>query len=380
MFLSLGKTLTARAIAKTTGCTFINVRQSTLQNKYFGETQKIVKAVFSVAHKFAPSIIFVDECDSLFRARTGGDDVHEVTNSLRTEWMSLWDGLISSAKQSEAAGHVIAPVPTSSSSSAPAPPLPAQLPRSVTVLACTNRPQDLDAAFMRRLPLVFLFPLPTPSERLEVLTLLLKKQRLDPKLTLSKIVDITEGYSSSDLSQLCQAAAMIPLRSILKKGLNTEFNNVMMGEEVEEKQVIPAVAEEEEPSADQSSQGSQADKATSVIRSASAAISSLFASASAIPGSTSSTSTASSSSSSSSDLSSSLSTPRALRFSDFRKAATQIRPSATMGSCMKGIADFDRKHNHHLHSQGLAMEEEDQSEEEEEREDQGDKLDEDIYK
>ena len=57
----------ARAIAQAAGATFINLRPSTLQDKWFGESQKLIRAVFSVARMYAPSIIFVNECDGSWK-------------------------------------------------------------------------------------------------------------------------------------------------------------------------------------------------------------------------------------------------------------------------------------------------------------------------
>jgi ATPase family AAA domain-containing protein 1 len=107
-----GKTMLAKAIAKESGAAFINLRMSTLMNKYFGESNKLVAAVFSLAYKLAPAIIFIDEIESFLRQRSGGDESAWI--SLKAEFMTLWDGMLSDAS-----------VP-------------------VLVLGATNRPYDLD--------------------------------------------------------------------------------------------------------------------------------------------------------------------------------------------------------------------------------------------
>ena len=81
----------AKALAKESGATFINLHVSTLTEKYFGESQKLVHALFSLAQKLAPTIIFIDEIDSFLRERSRGD--HEATGMMKAEFMSLWDGL-----------------------------------------------------------------------------------------------------------------------------------------------------------------------------------------------------------------------------------------------------------------------------------------------
>ncbi|KAF0755757.1 hypothetical protein AaE_004867, partial [Aphanomyces astaci] len=86
-----GKTLLAKAIAKESGAFFINLKISTLMSKWFGESQKLVKAAFSLAKKLSPCIIFIDEVDSFMGARSGGAS-DPTYNSMKTEFLALWDG------------------------------------------------------------------------------------------------------------------------------------------------------------------------------------------------------------------------------------------------------------------------------------------------
>ncbi|XP_044033874.1 outer mitochondrial transmembrane helix translocase isoform X2 [Siniperca chuatsi] len=86
-----GKTLIAKATAKEAGFRFINLQPSTLTDKWYGESQKLAAAVFSLAVKLQPSIIFVDEIDSFLRSRSSSD--HEATAMMKAQFMSLWDGL-----------------------------------------------------------------------------------------------------------------------------------------------------------------------------------------------------------------------------------------------------------------------------------------------
>ncbi|OBS66439.1 hypothetical protein A6R68_05023, partial [Neotoma lepida] len=118
-----GKTLIAKATAKEAGCRFINLQPSTLTDKWYGESQKLAAAVFSLAIKLQPSIIFIDEIDSFLRNRSSSD--HEATAMMKAQFMSLWDGL-----DTDHSCQVI-------------------------VMGATNRPQDLDSAIMRRMPTRF---------------------------------------------------------------------------------------------------------------------------------------------------------------------------------------------------------------------------------
>lgn len=115
-----GKTMMARAIAKESGATFLNVTMSTLMNKFFGESNKLVAALFSLSRKLAPTIIFIDEIDS-FLSQRGGDEY--ALGNMKAEFMAHWDGLLTEAAEAKT-GHVM-------------------------ILGATNRPYDLDQVSAR---------------------------------------------------------------------------------------------------------------------------------------------------------------------------------------------------------------------------------------
>jgi SpoVK/Ycf46/Vps4 family AAA+-type ATPase len=175
----------AKAIAKTCSATFINVHQSTIQSKWFGESQKLIRALFSLARKLAPTIIFIDEIDGFLRERSSGD--HEVSTSLKTEFMCLIDGLVSHSD------------------------------KPIIVLGATNRPFDLDDAVLRRLPRQFLFNLPSLADRAAILEVLLAGIPLDSSVTFPSLAALCTDYSGSDLKELCKVAAMRPVRELIKK-------------------------------------------------------------------------------------------------------------------------------------------------------------------
>ena len=89
-----GKTLIAKATAKEAGMRFINLDVAMLTDKWYGESQKLASAVFSLAAKLQPCIVFIDEIDSFLRSRNTHD--HEATAMMKTQFMMLWDGLSTS--------------------------------------------------------------------------------------------------------------------------------------------------------------------------------------------------------------------------------------------------------------------------------------------
>ncbi|MBA0725899.1 hypothetical protein Golax_001760, partial [Gossypium laxum] len=91
-----GKTMLAKAIANEAGASFINVSMSTITSKWFGEDEKNVRALFTLAAKVAPTIIFVDEVDSMLGQRNRVGE-HEAMRKIKNEFMTHWDGLLTKA-------------------------------------------------------------------------------------------------------------------------------------------------------------------------------------------------------------------------------------------------------------------------------------------
>ncbi|MBA0741511.1 hypothetical protein Gogos_014659, partial [Gossypium gossypioides] len=163
-----GKTMLAKAVATEAGANFINISMSSITSKWFGEGEKYVKAVFSLASKIAPSVIFVDEVDSMLGRRENPGE-HEAMRKMKNEFMVNWDGLRTKDKE------------------------------RVLVLAATNRPFDLDEAVIRRLPRRLMINLPDAPNREKILRVILAKEDLSPNVDLATIANMTDGYSGSDL-------------------------------------------------------------------------------------------------------------------------------------------------------------------------------------
>jgi ATPase family AAA domain-containing protein 1 len=86
----------------------------------------------------------------------------------------------------------------------------------IIVLGATNLPNSLDPAVLRRLPKRYAVGLPSPIQRRKILDILLKKATLAPDFSIDRVVAATEGYSGSDIKEMCRNASMIPLREYLK--------------------------------------------------------------------------------------------------------------------------------------------------------------------
>lgn len=89
-----GKTMLAKAVATEGGATFLTIDTSTIENKWLGESEKNARAVFSLARRLAPCVIYLDEVDSILSSREQGDESsHGTLTSVKTTLMQEWDGL-----------------------------------------------------------------------------------------------------------------------------------------------------------------------------------------------------------------------------------------------------------------------------------------------
>ncbi|KAK9488572.1 P-loop containing nucleoside triphosphate hydrolase protein [Lipomyces starkeyi] len=177
-----GKTMLAKALASESSATFINIKISSILDKWFGESNKIVAGIFSLAHKLQPSIIFIDEIDSFLRERSKSD--HEVMSMLKAEFMTLWDGLTTEGR--------------------------------IMVLGATNRPNDIDSAFLRRMPKRFSIKLPNQEQRKRILKLMLNGTELEPNFDFDAVIAKMAGLSGSDIKEVCRDAAMVPAREYFR--------------------------------------------------------------------------------------------------------------------------------------------------------------------
>ncbi|KAL7931111.1 AAA domain-containing protein [Trichoderma chlorosporum] len=169
-----GKTMLAKAVAKESGANMLEVSGASINDKWVGESEKLIRAVFTLAKKLTPCVVFIDEADSLLASRsmfTNRASHREHIN----QFLKEWDGIEET---------------------------------NAFIMVATNRPFDLDDAVLRRLPRKILVDLPLEEDRRAILKLQLKGEILDDSVSLDEYAKRTPYYSGSDLKNMCVAAAM----------------------------------------------------------------------------------------------------------------------------------------------------------------------------
>jgi len=179
-----GKTLIARAVAHETDVRFFSISGPEIMQKFYGESEGYLRKLFDDATKQAPSIIFIDEIDSIAPKREGLGGEHQVERRVVAQLLSLLDGL-------KARGQVI-------------------------VIAATNIPNAIDPALRRpgRFDREIAIPIPDRHGRLAILEIYTRGMPLAKDVDLPRLADITHGFVGADLEALCREAAMNCVRRI----------------------------------------------------------------------------------------------------------------------------------------------------------------------
>lgn len=172
-----GKTMLARAVATESHSTFFAISASSLTSKFLGESEKLVRALFALAKMLAPSIIFVDEIDSLLSSRSGSGE-HEATRRIKTEFLIQWSDLAKAAAGKEQTDKDRERGDAS----------------RVLVLAATNLPWAIDEAARRRFVRRQYIPLPEDHVRKSQVQTLLSHQKHElSESDLRRLVQLTDG-------------------------------------------------------------------------------------------------------------------------------------------------------------------------------------------
>jgi transitional endoplasmic reticulum ATPase len=180
-----GKTLLAKAVAHESKANFISIKGPEVLSKWVGESEKAIRELFKKAKQVAPTIVFLDEIDSI-APRRGQYSGSHVTESVVNQILTSIDGLESM--------------------------------EGVVVLGATNKPDMLDAALLRpgRFDRLLLTPAPDRKSRIEIFKIHTKRMPLSKNVSLDELSDKTEGFSGADIEGLCREAAMLALREDIK--------------------------------------------------------------------------------------------------------------------------------------------------------------------
>jgi transitional endoplasmic reticulum ATPase len=183
-----GKTLLARAVATESEANFISIKGPEVFSKWVGESEKAIREVFRKARMAAPTIVFLDEVDSLTPRRGGGFSDSGVSERVISQLLTEMDGIVTL--------------------------------EDIVVIAATNRPDMVDPAVLRpgRFDRLIYVPEPDEKSRLQIFKLYTKGMPLAKDVDLCQLASVTRYYSGADIESLCREAAMHTLRRDVTAG------------------------------------------------------------------------------------------------------------------------------------------------------------------
>ena len=186
-----GKTLLAKAIATEANANFISVKGPEIYNKWVGESEKKIRDIFKKARQLAPSIIFIDEIDSITGTRYG-EIGNDAKNNVVAQLLTEIDG-VSNLKD-------------------------------IVIIGATNRIDMVDSAFLRpgRFEKILLIPLPDLKTREKIFEVYISKMNVDSKIKISELAKETEGFSGADIEAVCREAGLSEIRIIVEKSEKNE--------------------------------------------------------------------------------------------------------------------------------------------------------------
>ncbi|MDA4115097.1 MAG: CDC48 family AAA ATPase [Thaumarchaeota archaeon] len=181
-----GKTLIAKAVANESEANFISIKGPELISKWVGESEKGVREVFRKARAAAPCVIFFDEVDAIAPRRKSGETDSQVTERVVSQLLTEMDGL--------------------------------EELKGVVVLGATNRPDIIDEALLRpgRFDKLLRIPPPDKEGRIEILKIHTKKKPLAKDVDVTKLAELTEGYTGAELAAAANAAAIGAIKQYVK--------------------------------------------------------------------------------------------------------------------------------------------------------------------
>jgi transitional endoplasmic reticulum ATPase len=177
-----GKTLLARAVATESEANFISIKGPEVFSKWVGESEKAIREIFRKARMAAPSVVFLDEIDSITPRRGMGMSDSGVSERVISQLLTEMDGLVSL--------------------------------QDIVIIAATNRPDMVDSAVLRpgRFDRLIYVPEPDDKGRLQILKIYTKGMPISKDVDLNQLAIMTKYYGGADIESLCREAAMHALR------------------------------------------------------------------------------------------------------------------------------------------------------------------------